>query len=245
MALIAIHLELMRLARQQLLGDSSGAVSLLSLGYPDPLIAESGLDLLLTKEQRESLAYVEHPEPILQWHGMGGMLPRLVETDSLFKAMGFDGHYIDLHPSRGCEEAVDLNLPLPTHLRNRFRMVLDLGTTEHCFNIGQCMMNIAASLQQGGVVLHSNPIGFYDHGFFNFTPSFYLDFYQQNGFTLHFFRGLTGTPLHYELFDLGPQWKAQPLPAKSIVLAVAQRTQMQEIIWPTQSKYRTNPNLKI
>lgn len=243
MALIAAHLDIIKKIQTQLLQGTS-RISLLSLGYPDALITDAALKATLTPEQYSELIPVKDSEAILRWHGMGGMIPQVTNTQRLLSAMHLDAHYIDISPSRGIEEAVDLNHPLPTHLKSRFHLTLDLGTIEHCFNIGQCMMNVAGSVMLGGVVVHSNPIGFYDHGFFNFTPSFYTDFYGQNGFTIHYMKGLVGTPLSYELFDLGPQWRTQPLPAKSIVLVIAQRTEAKPIKWPVQDKYLANPGLK-
>lgn len=244
MALIALHLELLARILEQW-KSKPGPYRLLSLGYPDALITDAALKSALSAQQYAQLAFLPDSAPVARWHGIEGQLPRLVETDSLLKAMGFDAHYIDVHPSRGMEEKVDLNEALPPHLRQAFDIVLDLGTVEHCFNIGQAMMNVAQCLVAGGIALHSNPFAFHDHGFYNLTPSFYNDFYKQNGFAVPYMKGITfpQTPLQCQSFEIGAQLKTQALPPRSVILVIAQRAQIQPLVWPTQEKYRKSPGL--
>ncbi len=46
---------------------------------------------------------------------------------------------VDLVASRGGERILDLNGPLEADLVGGFDVVLDAGTMEHCFNVGQAV----------------------------------------------------------------------------------------------------------
>jgi len=53
------------------------------------------------------------------------------------------------------------------------RVVLDAGTMEHCFNVGQTIRNIVDMTKVGGFVIHLNPMTMINHGFFNYHPRFF------------------------------------------------------------------------
>ncbi len=239
MALIAAHLELIL----QIAGKLGEKPRTLSLGYPDALITAEMLSRLLG-EKAKNLKPRADSEAILRWHHLEGRLPHVVDTEALFEAAGVACEFIDISPSRGVERQADLNHPLSADFTGRYKLVLDLGTLEHCFNIGQAMVNVANCLEPGGFVLHSHPLAHYNHGFFNFSPTFYADFYGQNGFQLIFLKGLAGSTLEYQVFELDQRWQAQALPVRSQVLVIAQKVKAQDINWPMQGKYRKNPELK-
>ena len=77
----------------------------------------------------------------------------------------------------------DLNEPAPPELRGRFSTVLDGGTLEHVFDVKQALTNIALMLKPGGTVIHilpaNNQAG---HGFYQFSPTLFFDYYKANGF---------------------------------------------------------------
>lgn len=55
---------------------------------------------------------------------------------------------------------------------------------EHCFNPPQVMMNAVALAKAGGIVIHHVPTNnWVDHGFYQFSPTLFFDFYGANGFT--------------------------------------------------------------
>jgi len=77
----------------------------------------------------------------------------------------------------------DLNTEIPDNLRNRYSLVLDSGTLEHCFDVKEVLYNTVKFLKVGGRVIHINPYNdFIRHGFFQFTENLYYDFYDVNGF---------------------------------------------------------------
>lgn len=90
---------------------------------------------------------------------------------------------IDLH---GGPNALRLNLNEPVNLQGRqFDVVLNLGTLEHVFNIGQAMATLHELTRPGGVIVHGMPLtGWLDHGFYSFHPTFYWDLAAVNGYAV-------------------------------------------------------------
>lgn len=91
---------------------------------------------------------------------------------------------IDNSSYEGATIVVDMNHPLPPALEEMYDTVIDLGCSEHIFNIYQCMQNIASMCKPGGIVLQLLPAsGFCGHGFYQFSPEFFFSCYsKQNGF---------------------------------------------------------------
>src|SRR6185436_8644425 len=154
------------------------------LGYPDVLVSTEQAQQYLGAEAAARLAYRADSASIIAWHALEAHLDRVIDAESLFEVMGMKLTVVDLVASRGGERIVDLNEPLAADLVGAFDIVLDAGTMEHCFNVGQAVRNILAMAKVGGFVIHMNPMTMVNHGFFNFSPTFYHDFYGQNGHQL-------------------------------------------------------------
>lgn len=87
---------------------------------------------------------------------------------------------VDLHGT-ALAERHDLNAPLP--FDEQFDVVTNIGTGEHVFNQYQVFRTIHARTRPGGVMYHSLPNqGCYDHGFYNYHPTFVHDLAQANGY---------------------------------------------------------------
>lgn len=85
----------------------------------------------------------------------------------------------DEHP----DHLVDLNGPLPEHLAGRFDLILDDGTLEHVFDTRQALHNVVNMLSVGGRVIHMSPASnCFEHGFYQFSPTLFFDYYGVNGF---------------------------------------------------------------
>lgn len=100
---------------------------------------------------------------------------------------GFDTvESLDISDFEGCTHILDLNAsPTPPHLIGRYDLVFDGGTLEHIFDTRAALRNIFHLLSPGGVVFHASPTnGWVDHGFYQFSPTFFLDYYLANGFEL-------------------------------------------------------------
>lgn len=77
----------------------------------------------------------------------------------------------------------DMNLPLPAGCQE-YDTVIDIGTTEHVFNISQALSNMIALCREGGQILHVSPANnFCGHGFWQFSPELFFSLYSaHNGF---------------------------------------------------------------
>ena len=214
------------------------------LGYPDVLVSTEQAQQYLGAEAAARLAYRPDSASIIAWHALDAHLDRVIDAESLFDVMGMKLTVVDLVASRGGERIVDLNEPLPADLVGAFDIVLDAGTMEHCFNVGQAVRNILAMAKVGGFVIHMNPMTMINHGFFNFSPTFYHDFYGQNGHQLIApICGLSanGIKVTYAKVD---HTRRQRVTDSAMVLAVVRKQNDSVPIWPMQSKYLDNPTLK-
>lgn len=241
MAINSIVLDtLSRLAAQ-----APGPKRLLCLGYPDMLVTEAQLAKVCGAQAAGRLAFRDDSASILGWHGLQAQMSRVAETESVFRALGLESDFVDIVASRGKEIVLDLNDPAPAELAGKYDLVYDGGTMEHCFNVGQVMRNITAFAKVGGYILHVNPFNYYNHGFFNFNPTFYHDWYSQNGHAVVTpCYAMSGPVLESRLSTLDPVRPFQDAPTRAVILVAAQKLSDAPAHWPMQAKYRANPNLK-
>lgn len=149
-----------------------------SLGYPDIVAPEREVDAWLG---RRVIQYRDDSEKICKWHGIRPA-HRIPDARSFFEAFECHLDVFDIMQARGDEILCDLNVPMaPTR---GYDYVLDVGTLEHCFNIGQAAQNAAGLLLQDGIIYHSNPFVMSNHGFYSLNPTWFADFYAQPGFEL-------------------------------------------------------------
>ncbi len=79
----------------------------------------------------------------------------------------------------------DLQLEVPQKYHNHFDFILDAGTLEHIFDVKSVLKNIMLLTKINGYVLHIVPCHNYvNHGFYTFSPTFFYDFYEINGFEI-------------------------------------------------------------
>jgi SAM-dependent methyltransferase len=109
----------------------------------------------------------------------------LFDLAKLFYRLIFGAHAyraVDLHGTAIAEKH-DLNLPLP--FSDQFDVVTNLGTAEHIFNQYQVFKSIHEKTLPGGIMIHSLPHqGCYDHGFFNYHPTFLFDLSHANRYEI-------------------------------------------------------------
>jgi hypothetical protein len=172
----------------------------------------------------------------------------IVSQDTLFALLGYRRvDSIDYYPDEGPSLVLDLNLPLPPHVGGDFDLVYDGGTMEHCFNTVQLLRNAAYLTAPGGMVIHHVPMNnWVDHGFYQFSPTLFFDFYQASGFVdlemkIHF---MDGNQESYIAYDPA---RDPPLPyalgGKKRVLAFFSARRSAESAFPTptsliQGRYR-------
>jgi SAM-dependent methyltransferase len=166
---------------------------------------------------------------------------------------------LDCSDFEGAEIVHDLNLPVPAGLHDRFDLIVDGGALEHVFDIRQSLANVARMLRSGGRVIHLSPASnWVNHGFYQFSPTLFYDYYMANGFV-----GLRGylaeQDLHmeesrpWEFFEVGTSGRlGSPLGlmtvfvAEKAVASTADRVPMQSLYAqlhsaPRQDEARRRP----
>lgn len=83
-------------------------------------------------------------------------------------------------------EIFDLNTEnLPAAYRNRFDVVMNCGTTEHVINQMNSFRVMHDAVKPGGIIFHQVPsIGWLDHGYFTYHPTFFDDLKVANDYEL-------------------------------------------------------------
>lgn len=238
MAFTALTLELIKQVLPR--GEARNCASrrIMSLGYPDIIATPDELRSLFGTDLVDQLQWRSDGEEILRWHSKGA--GKVAEAGSLFSLLGYELDVIDVVEVRGGEMLHDLNEPLPEQMREQYALVVDAGTLEHCFNIAVAARNVAELVAVGGSVIHGNPLNMFNHGFYNFNPTWYHDFYETNGFAVEYLKAFLGAS---RLVDAPPYKRFRGVPDDSVLLVVAWRSVVQPVSWPVQKKYRECPQL--
>lgn len=156
---------------------------LLCLGYPDVYVTEAVFRDLALRAGRAASRISMRPSP--KTHLAQKSYP---DGRDMFMALGFSAvHVLDASPFEGADMLWDLNDPdLPLAWHGQFDVVIDHGTMEHVFHTPHFLTNIHRFLRIGGRVVHSAPAhNFVDHGFYQFSPTFFADYYGANGWKTH------------------------------------------------------------
>lgn len=220
------------LALSRLLGMMKPGQSIASLGYPDIIYPPDMLRDALGDKLLQ-LKYRNDSRAICARHGL--KYREIPDAESLFELFGCTLDVFDIVEERGCEIVLDLNYPFPANACEQFDYVLDVGTLEHCFNVAQALINVAALAKVGGVVIHDNPMNAGNHGFYGINPTLYHDFYTDNGFEI-VEAGLTD--IAGSFLALTP-WKRFVFTKQEVnTFVIARRLAVQDFVFPTQHKYR-------
>lgn len=151
--------------------------NVLTLGVQDCFFKPQELNALL---KRYGIAA---PEDVLLSEKPTLRAAGFISPEMLFRALGFaEYHTLDASDYEGCDLVFDLNSgQLPPELVGQFDFIFDGGTIEHVFHIPNALHNLGHMLKVGGVIYHASPTNnFIDHGFYTFSPTFFLDFYSEN-----------------------------------------------------------------
>jgi hypothetical protein len=132
------------------------------------------------------------PKPLSGSEDLGTNIPQWKGTFrenysndvAFFKLLGIhDCPAMDYSDYEGAQFVFDLNDPLPDEFTERFDLILDAGTLEHVFDVRRALANVATMLKPGGRVIHVAPANNYlNHGFYQFSPTLFADFYRANQF---------------------------------------------------------------
>jgi SAM-dependent methyltransferase len=153
---------------------------LLQLGRQDTYVSLAGLERQLRRhrivpQNAEALRGISDPDL------------RLTDQE-LFGVFGFNG--IEATDASRYEEpdfTYDLNsAELPTEYQGAYDCVFDGGTMEHVFHTQNVLKNIFDLLKPGGRIIHFSPSSnSVDHGFYSFSPCFFLQYYTANHFQIN------------------------------------------------------------
>ena len=154
---------------------------ILSLGYPDILVTKEQFQKILSPSIMNNITTRDDSIHIAVMHNVEELVNWCAEPYSFFESIGAELTVIDFTDWTGKEKVFDLNYPISEDEYNSYDIVLDPGTTEHVFNIAQAMINILRITKIDGIIYHQTPYNFPNHGFYNFSPTFYIDFYETNG----------------------------------------------------------------
>lgn len=90
---------------------------------------------------------------------------------------------LDFSKFENADIIYDLNEPIEK-LDKQFDTILDFGTSEHVFNISQCLKNISDLCKISGHIIHCLPANNNcGHGFWQFSPELFFNIYsKKNGF---------------------------------------------------------------
>ena len=237
MAIEGLYLQLLHQAIGRLRARVPAPRALL-LAYPDLVVPRAALARLVGEAVLDGLPVREDARATWETHGLAGVGDPMFETVAFLRRLGVESEVTDVVALHGVERIVDLNEPLPADLARRFDLVVDTGTLEHCFNVGQAFRNACEALAQGGLLVHAAPLNRPNHGFWNFSPTVYPDFFLANGFEAHVITGASGDlvrGMRTFPIDLAGRFEA---PAGSVLYAVAERREVRDLVWPVQRKYQ-------
>ena len=203
--------------------------SVLSLGYPD---------ILATAEQCEEIFGVV-PLAKMETPTLHTVKGPLVETRELLRLLGSSFECVDVMRWRGFERIVDLN---EKHDLGKFDLVIDPGTVEHCFNIGQAMMNAASAVKVGGRIYHSPPMTMINHGFYNICPTMLHDFYTQNDWEIETLEARQGESFA-PITPAGAAARKVKVSMEAGLVCIARRRTAMKLQWPVQGKYLAQQRL--
>lgn len=114
-----------------------------------------------------------------------------VDAYYFFRMIGAkEVHALDYSDYEGADIIFDLNSKdIPKSLIERFDVVIDGGVLEHIFRPDIAIANIVMMTKPYGTVYNMVPCaGLVNHGFYSFSPTFFLDYYKMVGFDVESIR---------------------------------------------------------
>lgn len=197
--------------------------AVLCLSYPDIVVPADKVKAVLGVEPEQFTDFGKH-------HKLAFQLP---ETMHVLKLAGAASVlFTDVRPSRGVEVELDLNIPMDWS--RQFDLVIDPGTLEHCFNIGQGFRNAWSAVKLGGHIVHVHPLQMINHGFWNVCPTAICDFYAANGG-----QKLALKPLYrngdFAAFSPHSRFRVD---SEAVLYSKIQKVADVPFAWPAQTRYK-------
>ena len=123
------------------------------------------------------LSTISEDPKVLNWHRLSGQDYSCLSIEKYCENRGHSFNYLDINEGTGPSSAfkrIDLNISLIL-LYCQYDLVMDSGTAEHCFNIGQTFENYFHMLKPGGLLLQYIPFLSPNHGFWSANPTVVFD----------------------------------------------------------------------
>jgi len=165
-------------------------------GFSGPVLTFGNQDIYATEENIRSWARKERiklnsPSEIL--FSTSSDIPKInkeavryIHAKTFFEFIGIsEDKYYDIDKFDFDKPKIihDLQFPMDQKYHDFFNLIIDCGTLEHIFDVKAVMENIVKITKVGGYVLQMVPAqNFLNHGFYQFSPTFFHDFYTSNGF---------------------------------------------------------------
>lgn len=103
----------------------------------------------------------------------------LMDTKDYFRSKGFSSvKTIDVNERADLK--IDLNFPIIKKYHEVADWVINFGTLEHIFNVAEAVSNAYRMLKVSGIVVNIAPFSIWDHGYYNFNPKFFDEFFLRN-----------------------------------------------------------------
>jgi len=205
------------------------------LSYPDLLFDSLEISAHFPGILPNLLRVQGDGDRIKRWHGIESK-KELVDTQSFFEALGLAVDFFDFKKFRGIEIETDFNNPIEEKYKSTYVLVLDTGTLEHCFNVGLAFINMCSLVKDGGIVLTAAPLNKGNHGFWNFSPCAYENFFRQNGWGILLAEGIYRDGAEIKRFSPPGNGRFNP-PPESVMLVLARRKGNSSLKFPIQQKY--------
>lgn len=108
------------------------------------------------------------------------------DCKSLFYNLGFETvDILDASDYEGANIIFDMNNEAKKDLFESYDFIFDWGTIEHVYNTKQYLKNILFFLKNGGHYLCLAPAsGFLEHGYYQFSPVFFYDYFRRNNWKI-------------------------------------------------------------
>jgi SAM-dependent methyltransferase len=141
--------------------------------------------------------------------------PRLAALDclsdvTLFRRLGFsEVACLDYSDWEKPDHVWDLNLPVPAQWHATCDCIFESGTIQHVFHLPNVLANIHGLLKPGGRVVHGQAPSHnhVDHGFVMFSPTYFQDFYEANGWTIDASYWFEFDPFWFRSCFESPPWR--------------------------------------
>jgi hypothetical protein len=149
-------------------------------------------DVMVTIEELKSMARIASLQLDLNTAVSFSKRPDLaarkcISRETLFKSIGAESvAALDASAFEGAEYIFDMNESvLSDELKERFDVLINHGTMEHVFHVPNFLANTFKMLKVNGRIIHIAPgSNFLDHGFYSFSPTFFVDYYSANNWRI-------------------------------------------------------------